>query len=77
MAEFIVKIHANSIDAVDAILNKAIDNRSASGVDGFYILAEDKKSLAHLHGEPHMWVERDEANRISKTLSRPVSERRA
>jgi|Laugresu1bdmlbdd_1035124.scaffolds.fasta_scaffold00093_23 hypothetical protein len=58
-AEFIVKIRANNLKSLDGILCDALES---GGISSFYILTEDGTSLAHLHKEPHMWVERAEAD---------------
>lgn len=68
-SECIVKIHGG-IDAIDAVLGKALDT-SMSGVTGYYILTRNGESLAHLHTEPHMDIERAEADAIARVLAKP------
>jgi hypothetical protein len=61
---YYVKIYASSIEAIDEALGDAV----GKNINGYYVLTENNKSLAHLHREDHMFVERSEANDLSDFL---------
>jgi hypothetical protein len=68
MKEYIVKIHADDISKLDNLLCNAVEESRTSSISAFYILVEDGKSLAHLHTDNHMDVERTQANDIANLL---------
>jgi len=68
MKEYIVKIHADDINKLDDLLCNAVEEFRMSGISAFSILVEDGKSLAHLHTDNHMDVERTQANDIANLL---------
>jgi hypothetical protein len=63
-SEFIVKVRAKDIDTLGRILQDALEEK---GISCFYILTEDGKSLAHLHKDSHLWVERAESDAFAET----------
>jgi hypothetical protein len=68
MKEYIVKIHADDINKLDDLLCNAVEEFRMSSISAFSILVEDGKSLAHLHTDKHMDVERTQANDIANLL---------
>lgn len=66
MPSFIVKIDAPDLQSLDNALNNALDGDG--GINGFYVLVEGVKSLAHLHTEEFMAQERREANDLANTM---------
>lgn len=68
MKEYIVKIHADDISKLDNLLCNAVEEFRTSSISAFYILVENGKSLARLHTDNHMDVERTQANDIATLL---------
>lgn len=71
MPSFIVKIDAPDLQSLDNALNNALDNGWRSrdqSIDGFYILVDGVKSLAHLHTDAHLEQERREANDLANAM---------
>lgn len=75
--EYYVKVYATSVDAISEALWPMLGQdiicsrptgKTLGTITGFYVLTEDGKSLAHLHTDQHMFVERQEATELAEFL---------
>lgn len=65
MNEYYIKVYAKNIEAIDNVLGERLGK---NGLEGYYVLTENGHSCAVHHTEPHMFVERNEANDLSEFL---------